>query len=122
MRTLTGTILLTLVCVSGEIFAAENISAIGRLKDLPGKALVQANCIPCHSTAIIAANHLTRAQWDDTIATMQSKNGMWPIAKPIRKLILDYLEKAQRPADAGLAQGKTSPWARPLYSPNPLWE
>ena len=99
-----------------------NISAIERLKDGPAKALVQANCIPCHSTAIIAANHLSRAEWETTITTMQEKNGMWPLPPAIRKLILDYLEVAQRPADRGLNQGKATPWAAPLYSPNPIWK
>lgn len=102
--------------------AADNVSAIARLKDAPGKTMVVANCIPCHSTAIIAANHLTREQWDETITTMQKKNGMWPIAPAIRKQILDYLAVAQRPQDRGLSQGKNSPWARPLYRPNPLWK
>lgn len=102
--------------------AADNISAIARLKDAPGKAMVVANCIPCHSTAIIAANHLSRAQWDETITTMQKKNGMWAIPPTIRKQILDYLAVAQRPNDRGLSQGKASPWSAPLYQPNPLWK
>ena len=101
---------------------ARNVSAIGELKEGAGKALVQANCIPCHSTAIVAANHLTREGWDATITTMQEKNGMWPLPPAIRKLILDYLEVAQRPEDRGLKQGKSSPWASPLYGPNPLWK
>jgi hypothetical protein len=83
---------------------------------------VQANCIPCHSTAIVAANHLTREEWDATITTMREKNGMWPLPPNIRKMILDYLEVAQRPRDSGLSQGKGTPWASPLYRPNPLWE
>lgn len=102
--------------------AADNVSAITRLKDAPGKTMVVANCIPCHSTAIIAANHLTRQQWDETVTKMQKQNGMWPIAAPVRKQILDYLAVAQRPEDRGLNQGKTSPWANPLYQPNPFWK
>jgi hypothetical protein len=99
-----------------------NTSAIGQLKDGPGKAMVQANCIPCHSTAIVAANHLSREEWDETITIMQKKNGMWPLPPVIRKMILDYLEIAQRPEDRGLNQGKSTAWAEPLYRPNPLWE
>lgn len=107
---------------TASLAAADNVSAISPLKDLPGKALVVANCIPCHSTAIIAANHLTRRQWDETITTMQKKNGMWPIIPVIRQQILDYLELAQRPVDKGLSQGKATQWANPLYRPNPLWK
>lgn len=118
---LIGPFLIALSTVSLAT-AADNTSAIARLKEAPGKAMLVANCIPCHSTAIIAANHLTREQWDETISTMQKKNGMWPIAPLIRKQILDYLAVAQRPEDRGLSQGKTSPWATPLYRPNPIWK
>jgi len=101
---------------------ADNVSAIIELKPGSGKPLVQVNCIPCHSTAIIASNHLNRDQWDEIITTMQKKNGMWPIAGEIRRQILDYLVATQRPEDVGLKQGKTSPWAAPIYQPNPLWK
>lgn len=121
-RLLIGLVLFALAGQSNLLHAADNVSAISQLKNSPGKALVVANCIPCHSTAIIAANHLSRQQWDETITTMQTKNGMWPIAAPIRKLILDYLSVAQRPDDKGLNQGKTTAWAAPLYRPNPLWK
>lgn len=100
----------------------QNVSAIEELKEGAGKAMVQANCIPCHSTAIVAANHLTREEWDATITTMQEKNGMWPLPPAIRRMILDYLAVAQRPRDRGLKQGKSTPWASPLYAPNPLWK
>lgn len=98
-----------------------NVSAIASLKPGKGRELVAVNCIPCHSTAIIAANHLKREEWDMLITTMQKKNGMWPLLPSIRTKILDYLETAQRPDDAGLNKGKESPWATPLYQPNPLW-
>lgn len=112
-----------LLCAVGATAAEpRNTSAIAALKDGPGKAMVQANCIPCHSTAIVAANHLTREEWDATITTMREKNGMWPLPPNIRKMILDYLEVAQRPQDSGLSQGKATPWAAPLYRPNPLWK
>ncbi len=106
----------------GGLRAADNVSVVSQLKDSPGKALVVANCIPCHSTAIIAANHLTRRQWDETITTMQKKNGMWPVIPVVRRQILDYLAVAQRPDDRGLTQGKVTQWASPLYRPNPLWK
>lgn len=100
---------------------ARNISGIEQLKAGKGRELVQANCIPCHSTAIIAANHLSRDQWDGLITQMQKKNGMWPLLPAVRAQILDYLEVAQRPDDPGLNKGKETPWAAPLYRPNPLW-
>jgi hypothetical protein len=114
---------LSLLCLSASIAAdaPRNTSAMEQLKPGKGRELVQANCIPCNSTAIIAANHLGRAKWDEIITKMQQKNGMWPILPAVRSQILDYLETAQRPEDAGLEKGKETPWATPLYRPNPLW-
>ncbi len=91
------------------------------LKPGPGRELVLAHCLPCHSTAIVAANHLPRERWAELVQRMQEKNGMRPIDEGTRKSILDYLETAQRPADGTLNAGKLTPWAAPLYRPNPLW-
>ena len=121
-----------LALVASALFASEQIQSIAvrssansappaDLKPGPGRALVVANCIPCHSTALVAANHMNRRQWDNTITTMQQVNGMWPLPSQVRQKILDYLEIAQRVPDQGLDAGKTSPWAAPLYRPNPLW-
>lgn len=101
--------------------AETNSTLVFGLAPGPGREFVLANCIPCHSTALVAANHMTRKQWEKTITTMQKVNGMWPLAPAIRERILDYLEKAQRVDDKGLDAGKQTPWATPLYRPNPLW-
>ena len=106
---------------TATIYGTKPASPIGSLKAGPGLALVQANCIPCHSTALVAANHMSREQWDKTINTMQKVNGMWPVPAEIRERILDYLEQAQRVEDKGLDAGKQTPWAGPLYRPNPIW-
>ncbi len=92
------------------------------LKPGPGRELVLANCLPCHSTAIVAANHLSRDRWSELVTQMQSKNGMRAIDSAMESKILDYLETAQRPDDPGLNAGKESPWSAPLYRPNPFWE
>ncbi len=98
-----------------------NTSAIQQLKPAKGRELILANCLPCHSTAVIAATHQTREHWDQTITKMQRQNGLWPIPASIRTQILDYLEATQPPSDPGLDKGKVTPWATPLYRPNPLW-
>lgn len=100
---------------------SSNISAIGQLKPGKGREMVLANCMPCHSTAVIAATHLTRERWDQTITKMQKQNGMWPVAPSIRNQILDYLAATQPPSDPGLEKAKETPWGAPLYRPNPLW-
>ena len=99
----------------------QNTSAIQSLKPGPGREQVQINCIPCHSTAIIAATHATRERWDELITLMQQKHGLWPLVPTIRAQLLDYLAATQPPSDPGLETGKQTPWAQPLYRPNPLW-
>ena len=99
----------------------QNTSAIQALKPGAGREHIQINCIPCHSTAIITATHATRARWDELITTMQQKHGLWPLVPTIRAQLLDYLAATQPPADPGLEAGKQTPWAGPLYRPNPLW-
>lgn len=96
-------------------------SAIEQLKPGHGREQVFAHCMPCHSTAVIVASHQTREQWDQTITKMQKQNGMWAIAPTIRNQILDYLEASQPPSEPALEKAKESPWASPLYRPNPLW-
>jgi hypothetical protein len=89
------------------------------LVQAPGRDAVMANCIACHSTALITQNRMSRQGWDDTITWMQEKQGLWPIADEPRAAILDYLQATQGVDEAGL--GADSPWATPMYPPNPLW-
>lgn len=98
-----------------------NVSAMGRLRPGPGRQLILVNCLPCHSAAVIAASHLSRKQWDDTITLMQKSHGLWALAPSVRSQILDYLETTQPPRDPSVSKGSESPWATPLYNPNPLW-
>jgi hypothetical protein len=101
--------------------APSNINAIQQLKPGKGRELILANCMPCHSTAVIAASHQTREHWDQTITKMQKVNGLWPILPSVRSKILDYLEATQPPSDPGLEKAKETQWAEPLYRPNPIW-
>jgi hypothetical protein len=112
-----------ILSIATHLSAAEpqNISTIQSLKPGKGRELIQINCIPCHSTAIIAATHATRARWDELITTMQQKHGLWPLVPSVRNQILDYLATTQPPSDPALDAAKQTPWAEPLYRPNPLW-
>jgi hypothetical protein len=113
---------LTALLLTGAEKAPDAIEKQFGLKAGHGRELVLANCLPCHSTAIVAANHLSRDRWEELVTQMQTKNGMRPIDAEMQKKILDYLETAQRPDDPGLNAGKESPWAAPLYRPNPFWD
>lgn len=84
-----------------------------------GREVVWAVCTQCHTEEIILASHMSRETWDTTITWMQETQGMGDLEPDIRGLILDYLEETQ-----GLEHedgGGSSPWASPLYRPNPLW-
>ena len=114
-------LLLLLLLLPLSAAEPQNVSAIAALKPGKGREQVQINCIPCHSTAIITATHATRERWDELITTMQQKHGLWPLVPTIRVQLLDYLAATQPPSDPGLEAGKQTPWAQPLYRPNPLW-
>ncbi len=101
--------------------AAGNTSAFEELKAGKGRELVLSMCMPCHSAAVITASHRSRAGWDQTITKMQKQNGMWQIPPELRTQILDYLEVTQPPSDPGLEKARETPWANPLYRPNPIW-
>ncbi len=85
----------------------------------PGRDEVLANCVACHATALITQNHMSRARWDATLTWMQETQGLWEIPAPDRAAILDYLALTQG-TDTGGAPAD-SPWAAPVYRPNPLW-
>ncbi len=115
-------LLLSLLLLPLPAAEPQNTSAIQSLKPGKGREQVQINCIPCHSTAIITATHATRERWDELITMMQQKHGLWPLVPTIRAQLLDYLAATQPPSDPGLDAGKQTPWAQPLYRPNPLWK
>jgi len=125
-RSIVIMILIGAALAGAERSAAEaaddrNINLIEDLKPGKGRELVMAYCIPCHSTAVVTASHQTREGWDNTITKMQTQNRLWPIPAEMRRQILDYLAATQPPSDPGLEKAKESPWAAPLYRPNPLW-
>ncbi len=89
------------------------------LKQTPGFEYVLANCIGCHSPRLIAQHHLSRKRWEETLVTMNKKHGLWKLSPDMKKKILDYLAENQGPL--GDQEFKETPWAQPLYRPNPLW-
>ena len=98
--------------------AAEGPSIMG-LKPGPARGLVMANCIGCHSPKLITQHHLSRERWAETMEGMR-KHGFWELPEPIKKMILDYLAETQGPL--GDKEFKETPWAQPLYQPNPIWK
>jgi len=89
------------------------------LKPGKGRDLVLANCIGCHSTRLIVSHRLNRKRWEETITTMK-QHGLWTLPPQWKDQILNYLETNQGPLQDG--DQKITPWALPLYRPNPLWK
>lgn len=99
------------------------------LEDGEGVELVRENCLACHDDSYIVSLRLSRKAWGETLEVM-SGMGMPPLDPEVREQVLDYLEAVQGldraegggadGADGGNAAGFESPWANPLYEPNPL--
>jgi cytochrome c5 len=63
-----------------------------RLRDGPGRQLVEANCVMCHSLDYIPMNSpfLDRKGWEASVNKMIKVMGA-PIAEPDAQKIVDYL-------------------------------
>jgi mono/diheme cytochrome c family protein len=63
-----------------------------RLRDGPGRQLVEANCVMCHSLDYIPMNSpfLDRKGWEASVGKMIKMMGA-PIAEPDAQKIVDYL-------------------------------
>ena len=49
-------------------------------------------CTACHGFKLIAAQGLTRRQWDESVNLMRRSHNMPPLEGNDRKTVLDYLE------------------------------
>lgn len=49
-------------------------------------------CTACHGFRIVAAQGMTRRQWEDSINWMSERHGMPVLEGNDRKVVLDYLE------------------------------
>jgi len=54
-------------------------------------------CTACHNFKLVAAQGMSRAQWDDTLTFMTARHNMPDVQGKDRDLILDYLEKHYPP-------------------------
>lgn len=101
-----------------SVFDSALVAGGGVTFELPEgmhRDLVQNNCTPCHSPALIMQQQLSREQWDERITWMQKKQNLWKLDPPVREAILDYLaEQFGAGADVGESD-------EPLYLPNPVW-
>ena len=83
------------------------------LPDAPGREETFYACTACHNFKLVAAQGMTRAQWDDSLTWMTTRHNMAELRGAERDLILDYLEKHYPPKTPARAGGWRNPFAPP---------
>jgi len=68
-------------------------------------------CTACHNFKLVAAQGMTRSQWDDSLTWMTNRHNMTDIQGADRDVILGYLERHYPPRAPSRAGGWTSPFA-----------
>lgn len=69
-------------------------------------------CTACHNFKLVAAQGMTRRQWDDSLAWMTQRHGMPALEGKERDLVLDYLETTFPPR----APASRGGWQNPFLS------
>ncbi len=86
----------------------------------PGREETVGFCTGCHGFKIVAAQGMSREQWEASLTWMTQRHNMPEIHGEERKLVLDYLEKAfppLAPAASGTAPPARGTWKSP-FAPN----
>jgi hypothetical protein len=81
------------------------------LPEGPGREETFYACTACHNFKLVAAQGLTRSQWDDSLNWMTTRHNMAEIRGADRELILDYLAKHYPPKVPSRAGGWKNPFA-----------
>lgn len=82
------------------------------LPEGPGRDETFYACTACHNFKLVAAQGMTRAQWDETLGWMTSRHNMAEITGAERDLVLDYLAKHYPPKAGGAPGGWKNPFAQ----------
>ncbi len=65
-------------------------------------------CTACHNFKLVAAQGMTRRQWDESLTWMTERHNMPALEGNNRKIVLDYLESTYPP------RGRTGGWQNPF--------
>lgn len=87
-------------------------SAIDGPEALPegeGREEAYYSCIACHSMQVVTRQGMTRGMWEDTLALMVERHGMFPLDDEDYDLILSYLSE-HFPAAQATGRGWTNPF------------
>ena len=69
-------------------------------------------CTACHNFKLVAAQGMTRAQWDDSLNWMTTRHNMPAIDGDDRKVVLDYLERTYPPRAPASRGGWQNPFIK----------
>ena len=68
-----------------------------QLPEAPGREETFYACTACHNFKLVAAQGLTKPQWDDSLTWMTKRHNMPDIRGNERELILNYLATSRPP-------------------------
>jgi hypothetical protein len=68
-------------------------------------------CTACHNFKLVAAQGMTRRQWEDSLQWMTDKHKMAPLPDKEKKIVLDYLEATFPPSAPTPGRGWQNPFA-----------
>ena len=68
-------------------------------------------CTACHNFKLVAAQGMTRRQWEDSLQWMTDKHKMSPLPDKEKKIVLDYLEATFPPRAPTPGRGWQNPFA-----------
>lgn len=67
-------------------------------------------CTACHNFKLVAAQGMTRRQWEDSLAWMTQRHGMPPLEAKEREVVLGYLETTFPPRAPASRGGWQNPF------------
>ena len=77
-----------------------------------GWEVVKANCLACHSAALVTQQRLSRAGWEASIRYMQANHNLWPLGES-EPGILDYLASHYGPSPGAAPRRGNLPYFEP---------
>jgi hypothetical protein len=69
-------------------------------------------CTACHNFKLVAAQGMTRRQWEDSLAWMAQRHNMPPLEGKDRQTVLDYLEATFPPRAPTTPGGWRNPFSK----------
>ena len=70
-------------------------------------------CTGCHNFKLVAAQGMTRRQWEESLQWMYDKHKMPPLPPKEREIVLNYLEATFPPRPPTGRGGWQNPFAKP---------